>query len=71
MGLQEQLDCVTSALVGWEISERMVRLRIEQARQRTGLHDLLVPALDELDEMTRRVDAAKGHVSRTLQKLTE
>lgn len=71
MALQEELDCVTGALVGWEIAERILRMRIDQARQRTGLDELLLPALDELDTMTNRVQAAKSHVSRTLDKLTE
>ena len=71
MLLQEQLDSVTGALVGWEIAERFLRIRIIQAHQRTGLDDLLLPALDELDEMSRRVQAAKTQVSRTLDSLLD
>ncbi|PKN91081.1 MAG: hypothetical protein CVU44_20920 [Chloroflexi bacterium HGW-Chloroflexi-6] len=71
MRLQEDLDCITGALVGWEIAERILRLRIEQARQRTGLDELLSPALTELDEMSKRVRAAKMQVSHTLTRLTE
>jgi hypothetical protein len=71
MRLQEDLDCITGSLVGWEIAERILRLRIEQARQRTGLDELLSPALAELDEMSMRVRAAKAQVSRTLARLTE
>lgn len=71
MLLQEQLDDVTTALVGWEIAERFLRLRIEQAHRRTGLDDLLLPALGELDRMSQCVQAAKSQVSRTLASLLE
>lgn len=71
MVIQEDLDCITSALLGWDICEEFLRLRIEQANQRTGLNELLLPALDELDEMSRRMAAAKSHVSRALTRLTE
>ena len=71
MQLQEQLDEVTTALVAWEIAERFLRIRIEQARRRTGLDDLLLPALAELDEMGKQIKAAKLQVSRTLDSLLD
>lgn len=71
MRLQEQLDDVTTALVGWEVAERFLRIRIEQAKRRAGLDELLSPALGELDRMSQCVDAAKLHVSRTLDSLLE
>lgn len=69
MTIQEELDCVTGALVGWEISARFLRLRIEQARTRTGLNDLLSPALAELDAMSAKVASAKQQVASTLARL--
>jgi hypothetical protein len=71
MAIQAELDCITGALVGWEIAESILRLRINQARQRTGLDELLLPALDELDIMHQRVMAAKSQVSHALGMLTE
>lgn len=69
--IQEDLDCVTGALIGWEMCERLVRLRIDQACQRTGERELLIPALDELDSMVKRVQAARLHISQALSRLTE
>jgi hypothetical protein len=71
MHIQADMDDITSALIGWEIAERFIRIRIEQARQRTGMDELLVPALDELDIMSAQVRAAKSHVSKTLARLME
>jgi hypothetical protein len=71
MAIQEQLDCIMGALVGWEMAERIIRIRIAQAHERTGLTDLLIPALEELDTMSARVCAAKAQVSRALSMLVE
>lgn len=49
----------------------VTRLRVEQARQRTGLTGLLSPALDELDGMRQAVDAIGEQVTSTLAKLME
>lgn len=49
----------------------VTRLRVEQARQRTGLTSLLSPALDELDGMCQAVDAIGEQVTSTLAKLME
>lgn len=49
----------------------VTRLRVEQARQRTGLTSLLSPALDELDDVCQAVDAIGEQVTSTLAMLTE
>jgi hypothetical protein len=46
-------------------------LRVQQARQRTGLTSLLSPALDELDGMCQAVDAIGEQVTATLAELLE
>jgi hypothetical protein len=64
--LAEHIEGAMAALVRWEYIERITRLRVEQARHRSGLHDLLDPALQELDDMTRSVQAARTQVSQAL-----
>ena len=69
--LRDALECATGALVRAEYLHRITRLRISQARQRSGLGDLLDPALAELDDINRSVRAAKAEMSRALARLTE
>jgi hypothetical protein len=49
----------------------VTRLRVEQARQRTGLSGLLSPALDELDDVNQAVSVIREQVSTALAKLLE
>jgi hypothetical protein len=67
--LREALECATGALVRAEYLHRITRLRVVQARQRSGLGDLLDPALTELDDIHQSVLAAKAQVSHALTKL--
>lgn len=69
--VQEDLDCIQAALVGWEISAKLMRLRIEQARQRSGLAALIDPALDELAVMHCKIRAAHRHISKARARLVE
>jgi hypothetical protein len=69
VSLTRSLENATAALVHCEYIERITRLRVEQARHRSGLHDLLNPALQELDEMTRSVQVAKQEVAQALAQL--
>jgi len=50
-------------LVRAEVVLPVVRLRVAQALERTGLVGLLAPALEELDEVTRALSAAKQAVA--------
>lgn len=47
----------------------VTRLRVEQARDRTGLDALLCPALDEIDEINKAVAVMGQQVSMALERL--
>jgi division protein CdvB (Snf7/Vps24/ESCRT-III family) len=49
----------------------VTRLRVEQARDRTGLDALLCPALDEIDEVNKAVTMIGQQVSVALRKLEQ
>ena len=49
----------------------ITRLRIEQARERTGLAGLLCPALDEIDDVGRSAGVIGDQVAAALAKLKE
>ena len=49
----------------------VTRLRVEQARQRTGLTGLLSPALDELDDVNQAVTTIGQQVTSALDRLLE
>ncbi|MBI5964905.1 MAG: hypothetical protein HY863_15610 [Chloroflexi bacterium] len=49
----------------------ITRLRIEQARDRTGLTSLLCPALDEIDDVSRSASVIGDQVTAALAKLKE
>lgn len=66
---REALECATAALVRVVYLERITRLRIEQARARCGLGELLDPALTELHEMMSSVRSAQTHVGVALRKV--
>ena len=49
----------------------VTRLRVEQARQRTGLTGLLSPALDELDDVNQALTTIGQQVTSALSRLLE
>ena len=49
----------------------VTRLRMEQARDRTGLTDLICPALDEMGDLSRCVRVIGEQVSAALTRLKE
>ena len=49
----------------------VTRLRMEQAMQRTGLIGLMLPALDELDDICKSVREAQSQVNKALTKLID
>lgn len=71
VALRDTLECAVAALVRAERIERITHLRIEQARARCGLSDLLDPALGELSEIMGAVRSAKAHVSAALHQVVE
>lgn len=70
VSMRESLESATAALVRIEYVQRITLVRVEQARQRSGLADLLDPALQELDEMASAAQSAKAQVRQALAKLT-
>lgn len=71
VALRDTLECAVAALVRAERLERITHLRIEQARARCGLGDLLDPALGELTEIMGAVRSAKAHVGVALRQVVE
>lgn len=67
--LRESLENATGALVRIRYVERLVRLRVDQARLRAGLYDLLTPALSDLDDISRSAQAAQDQVGAALIQL--
>ena len=68
-GMREALENATAALVRLQYIQRVVALRVTQARQRTGLHDLLSPALNDLDDISRSAQTAQAQVGAALSQL--
>lgn len=46
-----------------------VQLRVSQAHQRTGLDELLLPALEDLEDIRRSAQSAQAQVSAALARL--
>lgn len=49
----------------------VTRLRVEQARDRTGLDALLCPALNEIDEINKAVTIMGQQISVALERLCQ
>lgn len=60
-----------AALVRVRYLSPITMLRVRQARERSGLSDLLTPALHELDEQYKLVRAAQEQVSQAIRGLTD
>jgi len=67
--LREALENATGSMVRIRYMQRIVRLRVDQARQRTGLEDLLAPALADLDDIGRSAQVAQDQVRAALVQL--
>jgi len=67
--LREALENATGSMVRIRYVMRIVRLRVDQARLRTGLEDLLAPALVDLDDISRSAQAAQDQVGAALIQL--
>lgn len=65
------LENVMAVLVRLERTFPIVSLRIDQAMVRSGLVDLLAPALDEMTEMDGSIQLAKSNIVTALAKLME
>lgn len=69
--VRAELEGIALALVDIEDAMPFVRQRIEQAIRRSGMNDLLSPALDELERMIKDVRQAKAQVGSAVSKLME
>lgn len=69
--VRAELEGITLALVDIEDAMPFVRQRIEQAIRRSGMNDLLSPALEELERMIKDVKQAKAQVNAAVSKLME
>jgi hypothetical protein len=67
--LRAELEGVLVTLADIEGCMPYVQLRINQAIRRTGMKDLLVPALDELSRMAMDVTDAKTQVLSAVDRL--
>lgn len=69
--MREVLEGAACLMARVEQFQGFVRLRVCQAQQRTGLDELLLPALDDLDDISRSAHAAQDQVAVALSKLLE
>jgi len=69
--VRAELEGVLATLADLEECVPYVQLRISQAIRRTGMSDLLVPALDELKRVTKDVADARTQVLSAVDRLME
>ena len=69
--IRAELEGVLVTLADLEECVPYVQLRISQAIRRTGMSDLLVPALDELKRVIKDVADAKTQVLSAVDRLME
>lgn len=69
--VRAELEGVSLTLVDIEEALPFVRQRIEQAIRRSGMNDLLSPALEDLERMAKDVQQAKSQVGVAVTKLME
>ena len=69
--IRADLEAVLGALADIDECVPLVQLRINQAIRRTGLGDLLVPALSDLERMVNDVVDARLQVQSAINRLME
>lgn len=69
--LREALEGAAWLMARIQQFQGFVRLRVSQAQQRTGLDELLLPALEDLDDISRSARAAQDQVDLALAHLLE
>ena len=69
VSMREALECAAAGMVRVEYVLRITRLRMAQVRARVGLHDLIDPAIDEVDDVVRAARAAKVQIGTALALL--
>jgi predicted 2-oxoglutarate/Fe(II)-dependent dioxygenase YbiX len=69
--LREALEGAAWLMARVDQFQGFVRLRVVQAQQRTGLDELLLPALDDLDDISQSAHSAQAQVNAALAQLLE
>jgi hypothetical protein len=69
--LREALEGAAWLMARIDQFQGFVRLRVVQAQQRTGLNDLLSPALVDLDDISQSARSAQAQVDVALAMLLE
>jgi len=69
--IRHALEAISVEIAVVKMELPLVKLRIEQARDRTGLNDLLSPALDKAGEMGLALKEAERQVSVALEGLVK
>ena len=69
--IRADLEGATLSLVDIEEVVPFVSQRIEQAIRRTGMEDLLVPALDDMARICKAIAEAKSQIKAATVKLME
>ena len=69
--IRSSLETIAVELAIVNDASPIIRLRINQAAQRTGLTSLLDPAVHELDQIGLSIGTARAQVNAALAVLTE
>jgi len=69
--IRAHLENIMAVLVRMKHTQRLTTLRVRQARDRSGLVELLDPALDELVAAGAAVDAMSREIATTLDVLVD
>jgi hypothetical protein len=69
--LREALEGAAFAVSHIQLVEKRTRLRVRQARDRTGMTELLGGALDELGEINQVAMSARIEIDRALRLILE
>lgn len=67
--IRAALESIGGELVAIRTVVPLAQLRVRQAKERTGLDDLLSPAIDEMEEVSKAVAVIGEQVRAALAKL--
>jgi hypothetical protein len=69
--IRAALETIGAEIAVLRSTAQLTRLRVQQARERTGLDSLLCPALDEIDEIRMAVVVIDQQVGVALAELAQ
>jgi hypothetical protein len=67
--IRAALETIGEELVVADTCRRMIALRIEQARERSGLNALLLPAIDEVDALVECLAQIEAQTQSAMREL--